>query len=215
MRWTPPRGKVLVLAPHPDDESIGCGGVVALHADRGDRVHVVIATDGAAGDPKGYFRGKDYRALRRDEARQACRVLGAASAEFWEFPDGRLARARGLSRRLKTLLAEYAPDVVYRPSAKDPHPDHRALARGFESAAEARPRRFHDCRYEVCYLQPASALVDVSRVFAKKLAAIRKHKTQLRYQDYAAVASRTALLRSVGLAGCSSAEGLDVTEPEA
>ena len=50
----PPRGSVLVLAPHADDESLGCGGAIVLHHRQGDRVKVVFATDGAAGDPLGH-----------------------------------------------------------------------------------------------------------------------------------------------------------------
>jgi LmbE family N-acetylglucosaminyl deacetylase len=68
---TPPSGSVLVLAPHPDDESLGCGGAIVLHCRQGDRVKIVFATDGGAGDPQGYFANYDYRELRRDEARKA------------------------------------------------------------------------------------------------------------------------------------------------
>ena len=62
---SPPEGSILVLAPHPDDETLGPGGSLALHAARGDRVRVVFCTDGGAGDPDGHYRDVDYVALRQ------------------------------------------------------------------------------------------------------------------------------------------------------
>src|SRR5262245_30184806 len=81
----PPAGPVLVVAPHPDDETIGCGATLALHARRGDTVHVVVVTDGELGDPRGLFARDDggagsYVELRRDECRRALQALGVVSA---------------------------------------------------------------------------------------------------------------------------------------
>src|SRR6185295_3505842 len=86
--WTaPPAGRVLVLAPHADDETIGCGGAIALHVAQGDPVAIAIATDGMRGDPDGRFAGSDYRELRRSEARAAAGALGAPPPELWDLAD--------------------------------------------------------------------------------------------------------------------------------
>src|SRR5207244_5039324 len=76
--------RLLVLAPHPDDEVIGCGGLVALHLRDARSVRVVVATDGAAaGDA----------AQREAESRAALASLGAATIEFLGFADRRLGDA--------------------------------------------------------------------------------------------------------------------------
>ena len=67
----PPRGRVLLLAPHADDDVIGCGGTVCKHVDQGDPVRVLIAYDGLRGDPDRRFEPGEYLEMRRREARQA------------------------------------------------------------------------------------------------------------------------------------------------
>ena len=71
--------KVLVIAPHPDDESIGCGGTVALHVQRGDTVNVVFLTSGELG-LKQFPREKVWK-IREAEADAACKVLGVRPSE--------------------------------------------------------------------------------------------------------------------------------------
>ena len=86
----PARGSVLVLAPHPDDEIIGVGGTLALHARQGDRVHVVVAFDGAAGLPT--MDPGQARDLRCREALAGGRALSSVTSalthQFLEFPEG-------------------------------------------------------------------------------------------------------------------------------
>lgn len=210
--WSPPRGRVLVLAPHPDDETIGCGGVLLRHRRQGDAVKVVFVTDGLAGDPRRLYRGRDYRAIRRAEARRAARILGVTELEFWDCPDGALAGVAALRGRLRELLGAERPDIVYRPSAADPHPDHGALARHFEAAARGR-RGFLDCRYEVCFLQRPSAVADISDTFARKAEALRQYRSQLRYGDYPALMTRTAVCRSLFLPRAGYGEAFRVSRP--
>ena len=81
MRTTDLTGNVvLALAPHPDDESLGCGGALALHRAAGDPVKVVFVTDGARGDERGEDPRDAYVALRRREAAEACAALGVDDA---------------------------------------------------------------------------------------------------------------------------------------
>ena len=68
------RGPVLCLAAHPDDEVIGCGGMLAWHAEQGHAVTVVHMTDGAQGDPNDQF--DDIQAIRRREGVEALKWLG-------------------------------------------------------------------------------------------------------------------------------------------
>lgn len=85
---------VLVLAPHPDDESFGCGGSIILHCIHDDPVKIVFLTDGAQGDISQHHEREQYIALREAEAREACRLLGTQDVEFWRIPVGPVHQRR-------------------------------------------------------------------------------------------------------------------------
>jgi LmbE family N-acetylglucosaminyl deacetylase len=180
----PPSGRVLVLVPHPDDESLGCGGAVALHRRQGDPVRIVFATGGGAGDPLGHYAGSDYVAIRREEARRAAEVLGASDLVFWNYDDGKLAEARDLADRVGTLLASERPDLIYRPSIREIHPDHWALgvavARALQRHAGA-PTAF---AYEIWATVQPTHVLDITGVWDLKRKAVEQHQSQLRYNDY-------------------------------
>jgi len=132
-RGLPPGDRVLVLAPHPDDETIMCGASLAASRRRGDTVRIVALTSGAATTQQGGV--DDVAAARRSELRRAADVLGVADVVFWDFPDRGLTAARD---RLATLipaeLDEFAPTDVYVPFPFDPHPDHVASAMALADA---------------------------------------------------------------------------------
>ena len=93
------RGPVLLLAPHPDDELLGCGLTCHRHHLQGDPVHVVVAYDGALGNKgsEGTARAEFVR-TRQQETRAACRVLGFDSVERWNQHEHRVSR-RALESR--------------------------------------------------------------------------------------------------------------------
>ena len=120
-----PATGVLVLAPHPDDEVFGCGGALAAHVAAGVPVRVVILTNGALfGDPH----------TRLNESCSAGRLLGYGKPESWNFPDRGLEYGEPLVARLLAAITASAADLVYAPSLREIHPDHRQLAM---AAAEA------------------------------------------------------------------------------
>jgi len=113
----------LVLAPHPDDETIGCGATIARKAAAGTPVRVVVAADG--GD-----------ARRRGECIDACARLGVGASDvvFLGFPDGDLEHHRNdLDARVRELVVDTNADEVFAPAAIDAHPDHRWLAASVEA----------------------------------------------------------------------------------
>ena len=85
-----------MLAPHPDDETLGCGGAIALHCQAGDAVKVVFITDGSKGGSYPSVGQESCKRIRRDEGTQACKVLGVEDYDFWEFEDRSLARLTGM-----------------------------------------------------------------------------------------------------------------------
>jgi LmbE family N-acetylglucosaminyl deacetylase len=119
----PAAKRILILAPHMDDEVIGCGGLVALSARAGARVTCVFMTDGATGRT-----GEDrvrHRALRVRESEAAAVHLGLARLHFLDEPDGELQATSAVVKRLAEVWQEEAPDVVLAPWPWDAHHDHR------------------------------------------------------------------------------------------
>jgi LmbE family N-acetylglucosaminyl deacetylase len=117
--------RVLVVAPHPDDETLGCGLAIVAHSKAGDAVAVFVITDGRRSRAGGL--GQDeIRLLRQKEARRAIAALGA-TAELFDFPEGEW-RVDALASALHRRLAQFRPTIVYAPSTIDFHPEHRRVA---------------------------------------------------------------------------------------
>lgn len=125
------QGDCLVLAPHPDDETLGCGGLAMLKRAAGQRVHVAVVTDGAAtGAAEAVMRQKIV-ARREDETHAACAQLGidAKDVYFLGFPDGALAdHSEALCTRIAALVADLEPSDIFVCALDDGHRDHKALA---------------------------------------------------------------------------------------
>ena len=128
-------GPVAVLAPHMDDEVLGCGATLSAVAARSP-VHVIYLTDGARSPaPPAPWIGRSsskLAAIRAEEARRAMQVLGipAQNLHFLDLPDGRLAR-RGTELRtaLAGVIREIRPRSLLVPFRFDRHPDHLAANR--------------------------------------------------------------------------------------
>ncbi len=124
----------LVFAPHPDDESLGCGGLISLLRTRKQRVGIVFVSDGAMSHPAS--KRYDYAArvaLRRQEATEAAAELGVNPNElyFLNLPDTEVPRPHSplypaAVRQVTELLEKLSPSHVLVPWRRDPHCDHRA-----------------------------------------------------------------------------------------
>jgi LmbE family N-acetylglucosaminyl deacetylase len=136
-------GPVLVLAPHPDDESLGCGGLLAACRERGRPAYVLVLTDGAGSHPGSrQYPPEKLVALRQAEATEAAAALGldAAHIGFLGLPDGQ-APHRG--KRFDAAVEQVAAHARARQIgticttwAHDPHPDHHATYRIGRRVAE-------------------------------------------------------------------------------
>ncbi|MCK5942101.1 MAG: PIG-L family deacetylase [Planctomycetes bacterium] len=179
----PPNGRVLAFAPHPDDEVAGPGGTLALHAQQGDPVRVVVSTDGTNGDPDGRHP-HDYAALRRRESQAGMRVLGLDDAVYWGFPDGFELSEQDLRLGVDKALAElraFAPDVVYLPWQRDGHPDHHALHVVVTRALDQLDRDVLALGYEVWNAMIPDVIVDITATAEHKRRALRAHESQTDY----------------------------------
>jgi LmbE family N-acetylglucosaminyl deacetylase len=133
-------GPVLVVAPHVDDETLGCGGTMArLAADL--PIHVLYAADGrlspSGPDGKPAAEAASLPAIRRAEAEAAMRRLGVPvdHLHFLALPDGALAaHATRLEAGLRERIVALAPRTVLAPFRHDQHPDHLAVYRATRAA---------------------------------------------------------------------------------
>ena len=184
-------GRVVVLAPHPDDESLGCGGLLGLLADAGRPAHVVVVTDGTRSHTSATWPPSRLRALREVEARRAVRHLGHGSrVEFLRFPDCGLP-ARGTDAfeaaadRMAALVAELRPDTLLVPWRRDPHCDHVAT---WELAQARRDPDVRWIEYPVWAWANAEAAprpdeatawrLDVTATVDRKTEAVAAHRSQ-------------------------------------
>ena len=170
---TLPAGSWLILAPHPDDETFGMGGAIALARQRGLSVAVVVLTDGALGGA-----GADLVPLRESEARDAAARLGGVDLTFWRLPDRELKPTRTLIERLADLIRTGAYSAVFFPMPGEPHPDHRAAAVLAWEALRLTGFAARPWGYEISVQGLATTLLDISEVVSAKADAIRAYASQ-------------------------------------
>jgi LmbE family N-acetylglucosaminyl deacetylase len=183
---------LLAVTAHPDDECFLFGGALALHAERGDRVGILCLTDGDAGRSNGLAEGMDLAAVRREELRRACEVLGIEHVFFGGLPDGGLdsvADERGTAI-VAGHAGRFAADVLltFGPEGASGHGDHKACWRW--TLAAAGDRRVYAATVPQSLLGsenaerrgrpplPITTVVDISSLGDRKRRAFLEHRTQ-------------------------------------
>jgi LmbE family N-acetylglucosaminyl deacetylase/glycosyltransferase involved in cell wall biosynthesis len=200
--------KVLVLAPHQDDEALGCGGAILLHARHGDAVKVIFLTDGARGDVLREYDPADYVARRQREARQAAAALCVADLDFWNAADGELPATGEVLSRLIRVLQDYRPTLVYAPSPIEFHPDHRATAALLWQALQQVPIDADVAFFELNRPLQANVLIDITEVADIKRRACDVYVSQLANYPYTDAMLGLNRYRALTVATtCTYAEG--------
>lgn len=172
---TPTFRRVLVLAAHPDDETAGCGGVMALLTGAGATVDVAIATSGEGTIGADLDAGEVAR-RREDEARRAVTQLGGRQPRFLAHPDGGLPdRVDALAADLRGLLADLTPEAIFLPWFLDGHRDHQAIGHALELAGVDDTVELWG--YETWTPLPPNRLVDITSVYERKAGALAAYTT--------------------------------------
>jgi len=196
-------GRTLVLAPHADDETLGCGGMIALKRAAGASVHIVFLTDGGKKTPGNGLSENlapgEYTRIRKCEALSATALLGipADAVEFWEYPDGNLRHpcerhAEELIERFKILLQRYRPNELYVPHRHDTHPDHEATYELVQKAVDASGIPVRTLQYAIWrwWISPLKGTprdlqwawrLPIAIARRKKLRAILKYRSQTEF----------------------------------
>ncbi|MFZ1537152.1 MAG: PIG-L family deacetylase, partial [Chromatiaceae bacterium] len=178
---TSPPGPALVLAPHADDEVLGCAGAIISHLVAGDAVNVVIATDSDYGQ---FPAGTDGRAERRREAQAAAASLGYGQPIFWGLSDRGLVYDEELIGRVLAVLEASAAAILYAPSWWEIHPDHCVLALAAAEAVRRCPRSMMLILYEVGVPLHPNRMLDLTGLVERKQAALNCYESQLKMQPY-------------------------------
>lgn len=172
--------KVLVFAPHPDDETLGCGGTLAQLANWCP-VKVILVTDGsgAGGLPPG------AGAIRQQEFLRALAILGVRDSQMLNYPDGAFDADSAFESTVRDVLNTYQPDWVILPSPLDYHRDHVRLSASLEPLCRACASVKRLLFYEIWAPVPATHIVDITPTHELKRQALACHVTALACGDYA------------------------------
>ena len=134
---------VLVVAAHPDDEVLGCGGTIARHSTSGDNVQVLIVAEGATSreSERDRMNVSFELSVLAKAAQKAGSILGAAGVELLDLPDNRLDSIDRLSliKLIEQYIDRYQPEIVYVHHAGDVNVDHRRLHEAVVTACRPTP----------------------------------------------------------------------------
>lgn len=180
----PSARRVLVVAPHMDDEVIPCGGTLILLREAGAEIHVVFATDSSGALPSADARSA-LTATRRAEAQAVAQLVGFEFAELG-FPDGQLHKhEEALADRLRQQIERTNPDLIFCPFPADAHSDHMSCAVAVAQTAREVAPGATILAYEVWTPLWPNVAVDISSVADPKKEAISLYRSQADDRDHA------------------------------
>jgi len=188
---------VLVVAAHPDDEVLGCGGTLALMAAAGHPVHVLLLADGESSRVAKLARGAvaEQMEARNSAADAACATLGCASVQVLDFPDNRLDGVELLDivKLIEQAVLKHAARTVFTHHAGDVNIDHRIVHDAVIAACRPQPGHpvdellFFEVPSSTEWRPPSSGLafnpswfVDISTTLDIKLAALEAYRNEMR-----------------------------------
>ena len=182
--------KLLVFAPHPDDDVIGCGGTIARNTAQGNQVAIVYLTSGESGSLS--YSPAELSVVREEEATRAAALLGVNDVIFLRQPDGYIAWSKLLMDALVTVIRSQQPSMVFLPHGQEAVRDHQQSCQLIlEACKRAAGPWFPDCgeqswsvdkilAYEVWTpLERYNLAVDISDFMQLKLNALREHSSQV------------------------------------
>lgn len=192
-------GSSLIVAPHPDDETLGCGGTVALLKRAGISVHFLFVSDGTMSHPNSKkYPPEKLRALREAEALEAVKALGGIDDDITclAFPDRSVPGKQSpffemAVRMTNRYIAGVRPETIFVPWRNDPHPDHRATWEIVSEAASRSNMKPRIVEYPIWLWEMGTVedidsvskmkfvCVDISEVLDIKKLALSAHASQL------------------------------------
>lgn len=184
-------GNVVVVAPHPDDDVIGAGGAMALHAQAGKQVFSLYVTDGSR-FPGAASQGttKQTIALRQREALAALNVLHAKGGIFLRGNSKKINNnnSQAVEHAIREILGYLLPESIYIPAPFETHPTHRTVTRitlrALRSMRHYCPALWGYSVWGGVFSSRGYKVSDISAVAGRKIKAIRMHQSQIAYKAY-------------------------------
>lgn len=170
---------ILIVAPHPDDETIGCGGVLAMY---GQQCDVLLLTDGRKGIPAdGSKTEAETAAIRAEEYKTVMQGFSVHSFRALEIPDSALNEHRDTVSAID--LSPY--DLIFVPNRNERHPDHKAAYEILKKMCKHQKSKAQLLEYEVWSpIIAPNRFLDISQVMDTKLEALGKYSSQTAELDY-------------------------------
>jgi N-acetylglucosamine malate deacetylase 1 len=177
---------ILVLAAHPDDEVLGCGGTIAKYAKEGEDIISVIFSDG---DP--IKKDKEFIIKRRKESIAASKILGVRDTVFLGLPDNPFNHnisSKKIKDRIRKIIIKLKPRLIFTHSPDDPHPAHVAiskLATEINSETKAEIYMFAiGSPFKFKQREKPRMYIDISDTFSIKRKALQQFHSQEHYLIY-------------------------------
>ena len=178
---------VLVIAPHPDDEMIGCGGTLIKLAESGTNLTILHLTDGSGTAALKNSADEVRKTVRLDEAQEVGRAIGAHEVVLWGETDSALQCSHSTVESMGELLRKCKPDIIFVPFVNDPHPDHVAandILAGALCLPDLRELRADVLSYEVWSLVPPNCYCRIDELIAQKAELLYMYRTGMKMVDY-------------------------------
>lgn len=197
------KNKVLVLAAHPDDEVLGCGGTMAKHAQLGDLVYSVILAEGITSRENIRNREAHLKELENlaNASQRANNLLGVQSLKLYDFPDNRMDSLDRLDiiKVVEKIVNEIKPDIIYTHHIGDVNIDHRRIHEAVITACRPIPGKhlvkqmlFFENASSTEWMTPNSApafvpnwYVNISDTLKLKLKALEEYEYEMREWPHA------------------------------
>jgi N-acetylglucosamine malate deacetylase 1 len=127
---------IMVIAAHPDDEVLGCGGTIAKHIKNGDEVHCLILTKGIASRDLNKVQKKTGLNRIKKSIRKAHLILGTSSVKVENFPDNSMDSVKLLNivKTIEKYISKYKPEIVYTHYGADVNIDHKITSQAVVAA---------------------------------------------------------------------------------
>lgn len=215
--------RILIIAPHPDDEVLGCGGTIAKHSENGDEVYLCIVTKGYPPD-----WSKEFIKNERAEIGKASKILGIKKTFFLDFPAAKLDTVpeKELNEGLSMCLNKVKPQMVYIPHRGDINKDHYLIFKAATVVTRPKPESsikkvlsyevLSETEWGVPQLKKdifvPNVYIDISETLKDKLKAMSCYKNELKqYPHPRSLEAITVLAKKRGIeVGLEAAEAFIV-----
>jgi len=184
--------KILVIAAHPDDETLGCGGTISKFTKEGNLAKVVFLSDGVSSRDEKKNSQKKIK-IRNNQALSACKILGIKKIIFYDYPDNALDTISLLkiTKSIEKQIFEFKPNIIFTHNSDDLNIDHRIV-----SEATIIATRFYKLKHEILSYEVLSStdlnfhksannfkpnyFVDIKNEIKKKIQALKKYNKEIR-----------------------------------